>query len=175
MTTLQRKITDGPGKFDLMLSLMEGHEVQFTIDGFGKQRVEVLGGQVTDRESESWSFDYRLLEANDQSIHRGTYSCTKRKGFTSLPDDAIPRIPQNGDPAYCWYHGHKWVGVLDELRNNNSHMPDWEPRWLGAVVPANAAVEWGYHSSTRGLYVGYDGPIVWDAEAGMWNAHADHD
>ncbi len=176
MASTQRKITDGPGKFDVMMAIMEGREVEFTIEGFGKQKVEILGGRVTDRKTESWTIEFKLVDSGSQAVHVGSYSSTERQGFTDLPDDAIPRIPRDGDPAYTDFHGRRWIGVLAGMRDNNVTQPEFGPRWFGTVVPADATEAWGFHGKNcRGIYAGYDGPFVWDAEAGMWNAHADHD
>jgi hypothetical protein len=186
MASTQRKIVDGPGKFDLMMAIMEGRIVEFTIEGFGKQEVEVVGGRVTDRETESWSLEYKLKRSH--AIHVGVYSFVNRQGATDLADDAIPRTPKNGDPAYTLYHGSKWVGVLDEIHDNyldirekmlregrNEEALELGERWLGYVVPANATENWGYHHYTRGLCFGYDEPLKWDAKEGMWYAPADYD
>ncbi len=81
--------------------------------------------------------------------------------FVAALDD---RVPCTGDKAYTRYHGQEWVGVL---RMDNTR--------TGYVEPADEKVNWGYHTHTRGLQVGYDENICWDETRGMYYAPADAD
>ena len=75
--------------------------------------------------------------------------------------------PCTGDKAFTHYHGEKYVGVL-RLRGD---------RALGYIEPADPEKNWGWHPTevTRGLSVGYDESIVWNAELQMYHAPADGD
>jgi uncharacterized protein (TIGR02996 family) len=84
-----------------------------------------------------------------------------------LQAHGVPGNPKNGDRAYTRYHGRRYEGVLGELSGK-----DFDIR--GQILPANGE-HWGYHSSTPGLFIGYDESIRWDTQAGMWYAPADWD
>lgn len=70
--------------------------------------------------------------------------------------------PANGDRAYTTYRGRTYVGHLFDVQ------PHHEGRFLAKLKPTSETGDWHLH-------VGYDGPIQFDAAAGCWNAHADHD
>lgn len=91
---------------------------------------------MTDRKTESWTIEFKLIESGTQAVHVGSYSSTKRQGFTDLPDDAVPRVPRDGDPAYTDFHGYRWTGVLAGMRDNNVTQPEFGPRSFGDSCPS---------------------------------------
>lgn len=101
---------------------------------------------------------------------------TLRKIAKIIVEDANPldiapakRLPKNGDPAYARYHGKEYVGVLQDLSICG------DVRAIGNLVPEDINVNWGYHCTFRGLYIGRAENIVWDEERDMWYAPADPD
>ncbi len=104
------------------------------------------------------------------------------------------RVPKDGDEAFTVYHGREYVGVLSSLTPIAER---YAGRCLGSIVPKNPMTDWGFHDwrrrmrdllsgenilalgqnpmDWRGLTVGYDDPIVWDDDKGMWYAPADSD
>lgn len=89
--------------------------------------------------------------------------------FLPLLDGELPSTPQAGEPAYTWYHGNKFVGTLAKCgyRLDYTHV----------VVDGRTftAQQFGRFHDDNYIYIGYDGRTQWDAEVGMWSAHADHD
>lgn len=73
------------------------------------------------------------------------------------------RIPKNGDKAYTLYGlgGQKNYGTLIGKTN-------WD-RFQGQLRSNNP------HSWIRDIYVGGEGPVVWDSKEGMWYAPGDSD
>lgn len=55
-------ITDGPGKFDLMLALFEGKHVQFKIQGNPFLKVQINSVGAEDGSRESWLIAGGILE-----------------------------------------------------------------------------------------------------------------
>ena len=75
--------------------------------------------------------------------------------------DAKNKKPQEGDKAYTRYQGETYVGKLVQVPGHTTMylLPDKKTQYNG-------------HG---GIYVGYEEPIKWDAEKGMWHAPADPD
>lgn len=167
----QRKLTAGPNKFDLMISLFEGKRVTFTVEGIGTQETQVTRVECEDGSHESWNIQGAFTQRNWQRF-TGYFDTRTRKGFirADFDEQRTERKPKNGDRAYTRYHGSRYEGVLKDLNTTEY------PRGLtpGKLIPTDGT-NWGYHSDFPGLTVGYEKIIAWDDEAGMWYAPADSD
>lgn len=86
------------------------------------------------------------------------------------PNDHLPepwassanQKPNEGDKAYTKYHGETYVGKLQKIPGYNAFF----------VLPDGEKARYHDHG---GVHVGYDEPIKWDKEKGMWYAPADYD
>jgi len=54
MTTQKQDITNGPSKFDLMVSLFEGKKITFTLNRVGVITVIISGMDATDEKRQDW-------------------------------------------------------------------------------------------------------------------------
>lgn len=174
----QRNLTAGPSKFDLMASLFTGKRVIFTIEGLGEQEALVSLVEAEDGSFESWNIQGDLTQMGRLQF-KGFFSTRHRQGNieADFPEEqAQERKPKNGDRAYTRYHGRRFEGII-------VHVDEFG---RGALEPADPNTDWGYHKGAnciignehrpfRGLFFGYDEPVVWDTEAGMWYTPADHD
>lgn len=57
MATYSVRVTDGPGKFDLMLSLFEGKTVEFRDSGGVRMTVKVNGLAIEEGSRNDWLID----------------------------------------------------------------------------------------------------------------------
>ena len=99
------------------------------------------------------------------------------------------RVPKDGDRAYTMYHGARYSGLLQDMREKAGD-------WTGWLVPSNPHEDWGWHNypaqvkkfeegrstlteeqvdNFRGISIGYEENPIWDAEQEMWYAPADPD
>lgn len=98
--------------------------------------------------------------------------------LATMPADFLPPldgdtpVPQAGDPAYTVYRGTKFIGTL--AIGQFSDKPN-QVVYSHAVLGGHTYTAQQYGWQSPHVWVGYDGPIVWDAQAGMWNCYADHD
>ena len=87
--------------------------------------------------------------------------------FTAtIPD----RTPSSGDAAYSTNTpSMEYLGII-RMKGDTLSVH-------GFIEPQDPADDWGFHpiDLTRGLQVGYDGPVEWDAERNMFSAHCDSD
>lgn len=175
----QRKLTAGPSKFELMLSLFEGKRVTFTIEGVGAQETLVTSVGAEDDSHENWNIQGSLTQMELRKF-KGYFDTRTRQGFIeadfeeSKPTDE--RIPKVGDRAYTKYHGQTLEGVITSVNEQG----------YGVIEPVDPNTDWGWHKgalcfvgnerrAVRGLFFGYDERAVWDTDKGMWYTPADDD
>ncbi len=78
MTQPEFRITNGPGKFDLMLSVFEGKRLKFTLQDVSQRvcvaAVDIHGVDLEDGSFESWCIEGYMIDLDGQHL--------KHNGFT---------------------------------------------------------------------------------------------
>jgi hypothetical protein len=79
----QLKITDGPGKFDLMCALFDSKQVKFTLDGGIVVDVFVYLVEQEDGSNESWNLNGSISfgRADLRGRFKAYFSTRRREGL----------------------------------------------------------------------------------------------
>jgi hypothetical protein len=110
-------------------------------------------------------FNNNYDKFNNKDLLKSNYDKIDNKG--SLENFDKNKSPKNGDRAYSIYHGRTYVGMF------SLHGKMGERITGHLVFPP---LSWVKNPTNKtSLSVGYDEPIVWDREKGMFYAPADSD
>ena len=94
-TQVRAEIVEGPSKFDLMASLFDGKEVEFTLlvqqgthSGRHTPRFQVQGASMEDGSHLSWNISgYVAAGFPEWKYFAGYFDSRTRKGYMRLSDD----------------------------------------------------------------------------------------
>ncbi|MFA5229931.1 MAG: hypothetical protein WC422_00410 [Candidatus Paceibacterota bacterium] len=80
----QVSLENGPGKFEIMLSLFDKKEIAFTLCGGHVLGVRITSVQEEDGSGESWNLEGRLTGQFASQSFRAYYSTKRNKGSITL-------------------------------------------------------------------------------------------